>query len=196
MRAMLFVVPLAALLAGCQDATAPGPEAPAPASEVSRFRFDGDGFLSHIIPDRGIAFTVGLLTPVADLPECGGPSGVVDSDLKGFSQQVSTPAGPIKSIERISGTFVVYQAVLSNPGDYCLLASAPVIGTGRGSFTRNDNSVTGVGPGMNSFGYRANAVLELTGGGRALLHVVARVLFDGVNVRVIVDDVDLKPIGH
>jgi len=150
----------------------------------------------HTIPDRGIAFTVGNLTPVADFPECGGSGGLAESDVKVFHQEVITPAGPIKLLDRIKGTFVVYDAVLPTPDDFCLLATAPVIGSGRGSFTRTDNSLTGVGPGINSFGLQANAVLNLTDGGRALFHVVGRLLFDGVNVEVIVDDVELKPIGH
>jgi hypothetical protein len=66
----------------------------------------------HTIPDRGIAFTVGNLTPVADFPECGGSGGLAESDVKVFHQEVITPAGPIKLLDRIKGTFVVYDAVL------------------------------------------------------------------------------------
>jgi len=202
MRATRLVVPLtlAALLGSCQDAadTRPDPLAPSaisPAGKVIRVRSD-EGFLVHTIPTHNIAFTVGLLSAIADFPECGGSGGLADFDVKIFSQTVATPAGPIRLVERITGTFVVYDAFLPSPEDYCALATAPVIGTGKGSFTKNDNSVTGVGPGMNSFGFSGNAVLNLTGGGKAHFHAVGRFLYDGVDFRVIVDDAVVKPIGR
>ena len=188
-----------ALALGCtsdQPPTAPATVVSAPgiqphAAVVSRFRFFHEGFFVHTIPDRGIAFTIGLLTPVEDL--CNGL--LIESDIRGTSQTVSTPAGSIKLLDRVKGTFVLYDAVLQSPDEFCNLATAPIIGVGRGTFTRTDNSLTGVGPGINSFGVTVNAVLDLTDGGKALLHIVGRFLFDGVNFRVLVDKVELKRIG-
>ena len=63
-----------------------------PASAVSRIHFT-DGFLVHTIPDHGFFFTVGLLAPIADF--CAGEP--VEFDVRGTSQTVETPAGPINS---------------------------------------------------------------------------------------------------
>jgi hypothetical protein len=49
---------------------------------------------------------------------------------------------------------------------------------------------------MNAFGFQANALLELTGGGKALFHAVGRWLYDGVDVRMVVDDAEIRPIGR
>jgi hypothetical protein len=200
MRAARLVAPLTlAALLGCQDRADSGPDplapsAIAPATEVIRFVSD-EGFLIHTVPTQNIAFTVGLLTPPGDFEECGGPGGLADFDVKLFLQTVVTPAGPLRSVDRITGTFVVYDVFLPGP-DLCPLATAPVIGRGVGSFTKTDNSVTGVGPGMNAFGFQANAMLELTGGGKARFHAVGRWLYDGVDVRMVVDDAEIRPIGH
>jgi hypothetical protein len=113
-----------------------------------------------------------------------------------FTQTVATPAVPVRLVERITGTFVVHDVFLPSPEDYCALATAPVIGTGKGSFTKNGNSLTGVGPGMNSFGFSGNASLNLTSGGKALFHAVGRFLYDGVDVRTVVDDAEIRPIGR
>jgi hypothetical protein len=108
---------------------------------------------------------------------------------------VHTPAGKIKGISRFSGTFTVYDAVVF-PDDFCDLATAPLIGTGRGSIQSTDNSLTGEGPGMNSFGERWIAVLDTPDGGKVQLHIVTRLLFDGVNEPVTVVDIfELKPLG-
>jgi hypothetical protein len=138
MRAKRIVVPLtlAAWLGSCQDGAdsntdALAPSSTEPSSVVIRDRFEDEGFLVHTIPDRGIAFTVGNLTPIADFPECGGSGGLAESDVKAFHQEVITPAGPTRLLDRITGTFVVYEAVLLAPEDFCLLATAPVIGSVR-----------------------------------------------------------------
>jgi len=46
------------------------------------------------------------------------------------------------------------------------------------------------------FGFMANAVLDLVGGGRAKFQAVVRFLFDGENVTVQTEKVELKPIGN
>ena len=197
MRALPTTVPLTLmLLVSCRDANEPTPNSLVPvtidpAAAVSRIHFT-EGFLVHTIPDHGLFFTVGLLAPIADF--CAGEP--VEFDVRGTSQTVETPAGPVKLLDRITGTFVLYDAVLPDPAEFCGLATAPIIATGPGRFTRNDNSLTGVGPGNNSFGFRANAMVELTGGGKAHFHAVIRQHFDGENVTTIVDKVELKPIGN
>lgn len=194
------VVPLtlAALLASCQDSDDTksdllAPSSAPPASEVFRERIEG-GTLIHTIPEHGISMTVGLLTPVEDLAECGGTVTEFESDAQIFSQEVHTPAGPIKGLSRFSGTFTVYDAVVF-PDDFCDLATAPLIGTGRGSIQSTDNSLTGEGPGLNSFGERWIAVLDAPDGGKVQLHIVTRLLYDGVNDPVTVVDIfELKPL--
>jgi hypothetical protein len=199
MRAIqIAVVPLtlAALLVSCQDsldshADSLAPSAIPPSLDVSRERIEG-GFFFHVIPERGITLTVGLLTPVADLEECGGTE-LGESDAKGVNQEVQTPAGPLRFRGSFSGTFVVYDAVVFN---HCDLATAPIIGTGRGTIRNTDNSLTGVGPGINSFGEVWNAVLDQPNGGKVQLHIVVRQLYDGVNdPEVIVDIFELRPLG-
>ena len=82
------------------------------------------------------------------------------------------------------------------PDDFCDLATAPLIGTGRGSIQNTDNSLTGEGPGLNSFGERWIAVLDTPDGGKVQLHIVTRVLYDGVNEPVTVVDIfELRPLG-
>lgn len=190
---------LAALSVSCQDAnesnTDPVAPSPLPPSLfVLRDRIEG-GFLTQIFPEQGITLTVGLLTPLADLcpfPEPGEPFPEFESDAKIFSQEVHTPAGKIKGVNRFTGTFTVYDAVVFND---CDLVGAPIIGTGRGSITNTDNSLTGEGPGMNSFGVQWNAVLDTPDGGKVQLHIVSRQLFDGVNEPVTVVDIfELKPL--
>jgi hypothetical protein len=183
----------------CQDANESNTDTLAPSSIapsssiVSRDRVEG-GTLVHTIPEHGITMTVGLLTPVEDLAECGGTVTEFESDAQIFSQEVHTPAGPIKGLGRFSGTFTVYDAVVL-PDDFCDLATAPLIGTGRGSIQSTDNSLTGEGPGLNSFGERWIAVLDTPDGGKVQLHIVTRLLYDGVNEPVTVVDIfELKPL--
>lgn len=58
---------------------------------------------------------------------------------------------------------------------------------------RSSSTLTGVGPGLNSFGFMARATLELTDGGRARFFAVFRQLFDGVDqVTTLADKVELK----
>ena len=191
---------LAAFLVSCREANEPNtdPLAPAsiqPSSIVFRDRVEG-GTLIHTIPEHGITMTVGLLTPIEDLAECGGTVTEFESDAQIFSQEVHTPAGPIKGLSRFSGTFTVYDAVVFGDENFCDLATAPVIGTGRGSIQSTDNSLTGEGPGLNSFGQRWIAVLDTPDGGKVQLHIVTRQFYDGVNEPVTVVDIfELKPLG-
>ena len=114
MRITPVAVPLAlaALLVSCQDATESNTDTLAPSSIspsiVFRDRIEG-GTLIHTIPEHGISMTVGLLTPVGDLAECGGTVTEFESDAQIFNQEVHTPAGPIKVLGKFSGTFTVYE---------------------------------------------------------------------------------------
>jgi len=186
------------MLVSCQDESKTDPVAPSSTpsfSIVSRDRIEG-GTLVHTFPDHGISMTVGLLTPVEDLAECGGPVTEFESDARGLDQEVHTPAGPIRVRGTFSGTFTVYDAVVF-PDDFCDLATAPLIGTGRGTVINTDNSITGVGPGINSFGQVWNAVLDTPDGGKVQLHIVTRQLYDGVNEpETIVDIFELRRLGH
>jgi hypothetical protein len=195
--ASVVPLPLAALVLSCQDANESNTDTLAPSSTpsfsiVSRDRIEG-GTLIHVIPEHGITMTVGLLTPIADLAECGGTVTEFESDAKIFSQEVHTPAGPIKHVSNFSGTFTVYDAVVFPEGlGYCDLATAPLIGTGRGSIQSTDNSLTGEGPGLNAFGERWIAVLDTPDGGKVQLHIVTR--FAGSSTPI-VDIFELKPLG-
>jgi len=159
---------------------------------VFRTRFD-DGFLVHITPE--VTFTVGLVSPLADLSECGGTDGNYENDIRGFDQVVVTPPGPERQVRRFTGTIVLYDVSLFELDGLCDLTDH-IVGAGRGSFTSTDNSLTGVGPGVNSFGFMANAILDLVDGGRAKFQAIVRFLYDGENVRTQVDKVELKPIGN
>ena len=99
----------------------------------------------------------------------------------------------MRMINRVTGgPSASMTSLLPTPDDYCALATDPVLGTGKGSFTQTDNSVTGVGPGMNSFGFQANAALDLSGSDKALFHAIGRFLYDGEDVRVVVDDAEVS----
>ena len=153
---------------------------------VDRTRFS-DGALVHITPE--VTFTVGLVTPLEDLPECGG-TGEFESDMRGFDQIVSTPPGPERQVRRFTGTVVLYDVSLFELDDFCDLAGH-LVGTGKGTFTSTDNSLTGVGPGENAFGFMANAILTLTDGSKAKFRAIVRF----VGEEIIVDNVTLTPIG-
>ena len=202
MPATRLVVPLtlAVFVLSCQDGNGPSPVESTPAAkpslaaEVDRIRFTGldEAWLLHVTPE--LTFTVGLVSPIADFPDCGGTGENFVSDLQGFSQLVATPPGPERNVDHLSGTLVLYSVSLNDLDDGCDLTNF-LVGTGPGIFTRTDNSVTGVGPGMNAAGFMANATLDLVDGGRAKFQAVVRFLFDGENFTIVADNVKLIPIG-
>ena len=162
-----------------------------PSAEVFRTQFFHDGALVHIIPEHNLTFTIGDVIPLGDQIECGGTEDFV-SDVRATNQIVETPAGPVKLLDRVQGTFVLYEVSLFELENFCDLAQYEV-GRGRGSFTRTDNDLSAVGPGLNSFGFMAQATLALADGGRARFRAVMRWLYDSVNdPRVVVDKVELK----
>ena len=76
------------------------------------------------------------------------------------------------------------------------MATAPLIGTGRGSIQSTDNSLTGEGPGTNSWGERWIAVLDTPDGGKVQLHIVTRFIYHGVDEpEMVVYIFELKPLG-
>jgi hypothetical protein len=162
-----------------------------PSADVFRTQFFHDGAFVHIIPEHNFTFTIGDVIPLGDQVECGGTEDFV-SDVEITSQVVETPVGPVKLLDRVQGTFVLYAVNLFELENFCDLAPFEV-GRGQGSLMKTDNSLTGVGPGLNSFGFRARATLELTDGGSARFFAVFRQLFDGVDqVTTLVDKVELK----
>jgi hypothetical protein len=161
-----------------------------PSAEVFRTFFFHDGAFFHIIPDHNVTFTIGQVTPMGDLTDCGGTE-QFESDVRSFNQVVETTSGPVKLLDFVKGTFVLYNVSLFDVPDLCDLAPFE-IGRGQGSFERTDNSLTGVGPGLNAFGFMAQADLVLTGGGKAHFTAIVRQLYDGVNVTTVVDKVELK----
>jgi len=161
-----------------------------PSADVFRTQFFHDGAFVHIIPEHNFTFTIGDVIPLGEQTECGGTEEFV-SDVRLTNQVVETPNGPVKLLDRVQGTFVLYEVSLFDLENFCDLAPFEV-GRGQGSFTRTDNSLTGVGPGLNSFGFRAHATLDLTDGGRAKFIAIVRQLYDGLEVTTLVDKVELK----
>ena len=196
-------VPLAlgAFLLACDDPTgstrAGDPSAlprPSLAAEISRFDLS-DGFLLHTIPDLGITFTLGLVSPLADLPECGGPNTLITTDTRGVDLNVFLPPGPIHDAFRMQGTLTLYDAVIFDFSDLCGLESAE-IGRGPAIFTNTDNDLALAGGRADSFGGVITATLDLAGGGRAKLLIVTRgVVGPDGSFRQVVDRYELKPIG-
>ena len=191
------VVPLtlAVLVLGCQDGTGPAATerealgSPRLAAQiVDRTRFS-DGFLVHFTPE--VTFTVGLVDPLEALPECGGTGEIVQTDMRGFDQIVNTPPGPERQVRRFTGTVVLYDVSLLELDSICDLADH-LVGTGQGTFTSTDNSLTGVGPGENAYGFMANAILTLTDGSKAKFRAIVRF----VGADIIVENVTLTPIGN
>lgn len=161
-----------------------------PSAEVFRTQFFHEGAFVHIIPEHNLTFTIGDVIPLGDQVECGGTEDFV-SDVRITSQIVETPTGPVKLLDRVQGTFVLYAVNLFELENFCDLAPFEV-GRGQGILMKTDNSLTGVGPGLNAFGFMARATLDLTDGGQARFFAVFRQLYDGVNVTTVVDKVELK----
>jgi len=146
-------------------------------------------------PSLGFAFTIGLVTPIDDLAECGGTTTQFVSNIKDLGQRVSTPPGPNRTLDRVRGTIVLYDAVITSEEEFCALPESE-IGRGQLVLMGNDNDVSVEGPGADSFGSRLNAILDLTSGGKAHLLIITRglVLPDGSFAQR-VERIELKPIG-
>ena len=197
MRFAPLPLALALAFAACQSPDGPGtpteptarggPEpAPRLAAVVQRFEI---GFVQIFDPDRNIYATVGLVSPLADLPDCGG-SGTTVLKGRGTFQLVIPPTGAAKVFQRVrQGEVVLYGLAAENP---CDLIGAPVIGRGPGNLT-----ISLTGPATNVLSVRLIARLQLTTGGLAHLVIVghAKINSDG-SLKVLVDKSTLTPIGH
>jgi hypothetical protein len=202
MRAGLIGLPLTlmAFLTGCGDTpnspTTNDPLAPSPgalSAAVDRGSLD-DGALIISIPSRGLLFTLGLVSPIADQPACGSSEPLV-FDTRGFGQEVSKPTGT-KSVTRVKGTLVLYGSIPTSQEEECNLGASE-IGRGPAELTSTDSDVFVEGPGSDSFGFKVTAILDLPSGGRAHLLIVTRavILPDG-SFEQKVDRFELKPIGR
>jgi hypothetical protein len=193
---------LSASLLACAEPTESNPAGdrpavPAPSLRAEISRFDpSDGFLLHTIPDLGITFTLGLVEPLSELQECGGPPAFIRTDTRGAGLTVVLPPGPIHDGFRIQGTMVLYDAVIFDFADLCGLESAE-IGRGLATFTNNDNDLALYGGRADSFGGVITAVLDLVGGGKAKLLILTRgVVSPDGSFRQVVDRYELKPLGR
>lgn len=201
MRAGLFGLPLTlmAFVTGCGDTpnspTTNDPLAPSPgalSAVVDRFPLEG-GSLFITIPSRGILFTLGLVSPIADQPACGSSEPIV-TDTRGVSQDVSRPTGT-HNVTHVKGTLVLYGAIPTSQEEECNLGPSE-IGRGPAQLTGTDSDVFVEGPGSDSFGFKVTAILDLTSGGRAHLLIVTRAVIrpDG-SFEQKVDRFELNPIG-
>jgi hypothetical protein len=153
---------------------------------VQRFEI---GFVQIFDPDRNISATIGLVSPLADLLDCGG-SGTTVLKGRGTLQLVIPPTGALKQFIRVrQGEVVLYGVAAELP---CDLIGAPVLGHGPGNLT-----ISLTGPATNVLSVRLIARLELTTGGSAHLVVVghAKINDDG-SLKILVDKSELRPIGR
>ena len=164
MRAGLVGLPLTlmAFVTGCGDMpnspTTNDPLAPspgAPSAVVDRFPLDG-GALFITIPSRGILFTLGLVSPIADQPACGSSEPIV-TDTRGVSQDVSRPTGT-RNVTDVRGTLVLYGAIRHHRRRSATSAPSE-IGRGPADSTGTDSDVFVEGPGSDSFGFKVTAIL-------------------------------------
>ena len=111
--------------------------------------------------------------------------------MRGFDQIVSTPPGPERQVRRFTETIVLYDLSVFEFESLCDLVDH-IVGIGQGTFTSTDNSLTGVGPGENAFGFMANAILTLTDGSKAKFTAIVRF----VGEEIVVEKLEVKPIGN
>jgi hypothetical protein len=144
--------------------------------------------------DRNISATIGLVSPVADLnenPDCGGSGPrIVDT---GLEKVVITPSGSFHLGDRWQkATFVLYGGATD---DVCELAAHPVVARGEVNFSFGVR-VPDVAEGGVNFHFQMTGIVDLTSGGKAHVLISANFLFDNDgNLRVHVDNFELKPIG-
>jgi hypothetical protein len=157
-----------------------------PGAQVVRFGFDF--FAAGPDPATGLTLTIGLTSPLADVPDCGG-SGPVIADGKRVIQLVFTSAGFVHQFIRAhQATIVLYK---STSPDLCDWVTAPVFARGRVNTTFTVMSRT---PAV--VGLKIQGIVELTSGGRAHVLNTAQVhVEEDGTVRVHVDRFRIKPIG-
>jgi hypothetical protein len=198
-----------ALVLGCDQQSVPvepasspqpslrtGQSPEGPGAQVIRFGFDFFGAGPDTALGVPLAFTVGLVSPLADFPfppelGCGG-TGPVISDGKRAIQLVFAPGDKFHELIRVrQATIVLYET--SSP-DICDWATAPVFGRGRANITQITLSRT---PSTLVRGFKLQGIVELTSGGRARIwNTFQGHLDEDGTVRVHVDHFGLKPIGR
>ena len=119
-------------------------------------------------PGSGLAVAVGFADPISGLEAtCAGMSA---DDGPGEGQIVITPSGAAHP--RTSGDAVpvaVYAFTGSDVGDPCKLAAAPVVATGTVKYSYRAANFGGGGPGATVVRASVSGVVDLAGGGQALL---------------------------
>lgn len=213
-RSASSLLALTILLSGCA-----GTDAPTGVSEsrlspsarglsrngatVERFESGGRSFFVHWNPDLDYTFTLGLVTPVADLAFCGGSVRPAVVDANWTTQLVRGPKGTIHYLRILEGeaTIVLYGQALAGPGSTCRLAALPIVATGTvTTHVQNDNDLRGTAQGANSWGQRLVGTVQLASGEYARLVIVQHYVMrpndptDAV-IEPVVDRIDLHPIG-
>jgi hypothetical protein len=200
-RSLPLLTPVfaSALVLGCGEQPAPSEPAnhspPAfrteqnpdgPGAGVIRFPFD---FFFATDPNVGLSLTIGIVSPLADVLDCGG-TGAVSTDGKRVVQLVFTPAGPVHQFVRATqATIVLYE---SSSFDFCDWTTAPVFARGRANLTFNVLDRT-----TDVVGLKIQGIVELTSGGRAHVLNTAQVhVEEDGTVRVHQDRLVVKPIGR
>ncbi len=196
MRSTYLALPLVlATLLACQptdDPSASGdpvfPSAPAPSLGAAAFKIPLNYFLVYD-PDRGYTATFGLVSPVSDLPECGGSQPGYDGG--GTEHIVETPSGALHLRNDLhQATIVLYEGATP---DVCELTTHPVLAQGRGNLHWTEKAL-----GNGSFTVQATfgGILQLVAGGRARMLGVGNVRFDELGNPIVHEDhFELKPIG-
>lgn len=191
MHRQITAVLLTALITACDHATpalAPSDVREPDLSEgaqIDRFEIAPFFFADF---EHGFVYSIGLVTPNEE--GCADPENAVFDGALNI-QFVLTPSGRLHEhwvTDR--ATLVVYGSIPPHP---CLLTEADVIGRGTGKLIYHDNDAFAIGNG--AFGFHITGIIELVNGGRAhFLATFYRVSVDGER-RVVVDKVELKPIG-
>jgi hypothetical protein len=139
---------------------------------------------------QNLVFTVGLVTPIEEF--CADPENAVLDGVAHIKEVLTKKDRLLGRWVSDRATLVVYGNIPEGP---CLLTEDDVIARGTGKFVLNDNFPIPTGKG--TFGYRVTGTVELANGGRAHFHAIIRVVFPkGGEGRLVVDKVELKPIGN
>jgi hypothetical protein len=193
MRRAHLVLPLAtafASLLACQTSDDPSaapdpvsPATPAPSLGATNIKIVQPFFLIFDdVPSRNYTVTFGLVSPVSDLPDCGG-SGPVITDGGGITRVLITPSGAFHIRDQLNqATIVFYEGAT---GDVCELSSHRILGTGTGSmhFTTKEKA-SGTLAVQATFG----GILDLVGGGRAHMLGVGNIAFDALGNLIVHED--------
>jgi hypothetical protein len=155
-------------------------------AEVIRFPF---GFTSAgPDPATGLTLTVGLTSPLADVPDCGGAGPVVTDGKRVIQLVLKTDNFVHQFIRARQATIILYE---STSPDLCDWATAPVFARGRANLTFNMLSRT-----RSVVGFKIQGIVELTSGGRARVLNTAQIhVEEDGTVRIHVDRFEVKPIG-